>query len=460
MLGVKSLVVNNGPTTLLGPISFDLPAGSALVIMGETGAGKSLIAQAVMGTIPVPLNVDGEISFDSTRIDQLSKKEIELLWGNHIASLPQEPWRALSPLARSYQQIYESHRYVAALDPGKAAQCTDADFESLNLQGAQNKRPGELSGGMGQRVAIAAALAAKARLLLADEPTKGLDEDRKEAVIDILKSVLHRQAGLVVITHDVSVAKSVGGKILVLKDGAVIEQGDTVDVLTHPVHDYTRELIDANPSRWDVTPTVEEGKPLLTLKKLVAGRGGKALTKPLDLYFSQGRRVAVTGPSGTGKSTLLDTIAEIIKPLSGSIERSAIIKQTDIQKIYQDPPAAFAPHVSLRNSLNDVAKLHDVSWQIVEEYLDQLGVSTDLLNRLPNAVSGGELQRIAIARALMVKPKLILADEPTSRLDPITQKHTMKLLADVANAHHTAVLLVTHDRTLAKKWTDETIFLD
>ena len=145
-------------------------------------------------------------------------------------------------------------------------------------------------------------------------------------------------------------------------------------MLTHPVHDYTRELIDADPSRWDVTPTVEEGKPLLTLKKLVAGRGGKALTKPLDLYFSQGRRVAVTGPSGTGKSTLLDTIAEIIKPLSGSIERSAIIKQTDIQKIYQDPPAAFAPHVSLRNSLNDVAKLHDVSWQIVEEYLSLIHI--------------------------------------------------------------------------------------
>lgn len=198
---------------------------------------------------------------------------------------------------------------------------------------------------------------------------------------------------------------------------------------------------------------------VLELKQLVAGRNGVALTQPLNLSVTAGRRVAITGSSGKGKSTLLDTIANIIEPVGGSIVRHTALSRTDIQKICQDPPAAFAPSVSLRNSLNDVAKLHNVSWSTIEPYLARLGVDLELLQRKPNAVSGGELQRVAIARALIVQPKLILADEPTSRLDPVTQRQTMDLLAEVAEENNTAVLLVTHDSTLAKSWTEETICL-
>lgn len=460
MLSVESLIVKNGQSTLLGPISLEVPAGEALVIMGETGAGKSLIAQAILGALPKPLSVTGSISLSGTSLESLDRKERELLWGTSIASLPQEPWRALSPLVRSYDQVFESHHHVAGLNAKAACQFTDKDFEKLNLQGAQRKRPGELSGGMGQRVAFAAALAGRAPVLLADEPTKGLDENRKAAVIDILKKIPDRQGSLIVITHDVSVAKSVGGKILVLRDGALVEEGDTKEVLSAPRHDYTRELIEADPSRWEKKAASTAIETFLELDKLVSGRDGSALTKPVDLKVTRGRRVAITGSSGKGKSTLLDTIANLISPISGSIVHHDELKSTDIQKIYQDPPAAFASRVSLKSSLNDVAKLHNVGWQTVEEYLKRLGIGLELLERRPNAVSGGELQRIAIARALIVKPKLILADEPTSRLDPITQKQTMDLLADVANENDTAILLVTHDSTLAENWTEETVSLD
>jgi peptide/nickel transport system ATP-binding protein len=333
------------------------------------------------------------------------------------------------------------------------------NFKTLNLEGAHRKRPFQLSGGMGQRVAFAAALAGGAPVLLADEPTKGLDENRKETVVDVLKQVPNRQGALVVITHDVSVAKSIGGNILVLKDGVLVESGDTLSVLNSPRHEYTNQLIQADPSRWQAVTVTRSDRPVLELNRLVAGRNGVAMTNPLDLSITEGRRVAITGPSGKGKSTLLDTLANLIDPISGSIDRQASLRPTDIQKIYQDPPAAFAPSVTLKNSLNDVAKLHNVSWGAVDEYLSRLGINLGLLERRPNAVSGGELQRVAIARALIVRPKLILADEPTSRLDPVTQRQTLDLLAEVAIENNTAVLLVTHDSALAQNWTEEIICL-
>jgi len=464
MLNVEALTVSHGKTILIGPVSFSVPAGSSLVIMGETGAGKSLIAQAIMGALSDALYSTGSIHVDGTRLDQLAQQEMEQLWGRKIAMLPQEPWRALDPLMRADQQVIESYRFVAATDTASAATNTHRDFETLGLSDAKHKRSGQLSGGMGQRVAFAAAMAGGAPVLLADEPTKGLDAQRTDTVIQALKQVPASNGVLVVITHDVSVATRVGGQILVMKEGEIVESGDTESVLSNPQHAYTKALIKADPQHWDdshrsARDTGESSDAPMQLDQLVCGRNSTALTPAVDLLINKGRRIAITGPSGVGKSTLLDTVAGLIAPVSGSVSKATAFSPTDIQKVYQDPPAAFASTLSLRKHLADVAKLHHVPWYTVEETLGQLGVSLDLLDRKPDAVSGGELQRIAIARALMVKPKILLADEPTSRLDPLTQQQTMALLGSVTDQTDTAVILVTHDHALAEKWSDAVVSL-
>lgn len=457
MLKLQSVTVSHRRQKLIGPVSFEVVAGEPLVIMGETGAGKSLIAQAMMGTLPDTLNATGEIYLNDRRIDNLHRTDRQRLWGHSLAMLPQEPWHALDPLMPAINQVYESHRFVAGHSRKRAQQNAQTDFQKHNLLGAERKRPGQLSGGMGQRVAFAAALAGGAPVLLADEPTKGLDADRASEVVNSLKEVANIGGVLVVITHDVAVASAIGGELLVLKEGLVIESGATQKILDTPQHPYTKTLIRAEPKYWKKTPATGTEPTLLKTKQLIAGRLGKAMTPAVDLQLLTGQRVAITGPSGIGKSTLLDTIANLIKPIAGAAIPCSGMRPTDIQKLYQDPPASFPPAISLRKTLDDVARLHQIPWSEIEALLSRLKINLDILQRTPDAVSGGELQRIAIARTLSIKPKLLLADEPTSRLDPVTQQETMQLLAEVTRFNKTAVLLVTHDKVMAQKWAEHTL---
>ena len=245
-LEVESLTVNAGSTRLLGPISFSVPTGGTLTIMGETGAGKSLLAQAILGALPRGLSAHGRIVFDSRRIDSLPSQDRSTLWGRQIIVLPQEPWRALNPLMRSAAQVHETHRFVAARKPHDARMATAADFVALDLAGAERRLPGTLSGGMAQRVAFAAARAGGATLLIADEPTKGLDADRALAVTDLLASVSAEDGALITITHEIGVARRLGGTVLI-----PVEQGPSESVLEHPVSAYGQALVAADPANWN-----------------------------------------------------------------------------------------------------------------------------------------------------------------------------------------------------------------
>ncbi|MFK7994850.1 MAG: ABC transporter ATP-binding protein [Granulosicoccus sp.] len=457
---VEALSVFAGTIRLLGPVSFELKAGRALVIMGETGAGKSLLAQAILGTLPDGLVAKGVIQLNGERIDHLSQQERSRFWGREVAILPQEPWRALDPLMQSATQINESHRFVAGLSGREALLATQDDFNTLDLNGAEQRLPSALSGGMAQRVAFAAATAADARVLIADEPTKGLDVERRAKVIELLARQPRQGGTLVAITHEASVARKLGGDIMVLKSGELVESGSAEEVLKTPRAAYTQCLLDAEPQAWPKRATSKKGPLLLSARELGISRGDKRLISDFNLELQANERIAITGPSGVGKTSLLDVLAGIRNPDQGQVERVVSVSSTGIQKLYQDPPAAFPNKVSLGKNLRDVARLHGVEWSVVTGYLSQLGIHPSLIERRPDAVSGGELQRISIVRALTAKPSILLADEPTSRLDPVTQRETLSLIADIAAERGIAVVLVTHDSCIAEKWADRQYVLE
>ena len=456
---VDALSVFAGSARLIGPVSFAVSASDTLVIMGETGAGKSLIAQAILGTLPGALRAEGQIEVNGRRVDTLSQVDRAAMWGHEIATLPQEPWRALDPLMRSFRQVAESFRYVAGKARADAHKETQGAFVSLGLTGAENRLPGALSGGMAQRVAFAAATAGNAPILLADEPTKGLDHERHIKVIELLAEVPAAGGTLVAITHAVSVALRLGGHLIVLRDGQLVEQGPVEAVLSKPSSSYTQELLDADPQSWQHSEPHPAGDVLLTAQNLAIERNGKTLISGFDLTLCAGERIALVGPSGIGKTSLLDALAGLLPPSAGSVVRAASLSRHAVQKLYQDPPAAFPARVPLRLALRDVARLHQTDWSRVAQILEHLGIHPSLLERTPDAVSGGELQRISIVRALTVRPRVLLADEPTSRLDPITQRDTLAMLEQVAAEENIAVVLVTHDPDIASKWADRVVHL-
>lgn len=436
---------------LLRGVSLSVAPGVPLTVLGETGSGKTLVVDAVMGTLAPGLRATGHVMVDGVQADAGDAAARRHLWGRRLALLPQEPWLALDPTMRALPQVEESHALVRNTQPVDARVAGQADLAALGIdKDAQRRFPCQLSGGMAQRVAIAAARAGGASILLADEPTKGLDAGRRDAVVEALRVALGEGGALLCITHDVAVARALGGEVAVMLDGAVVEHGPADRVLSYPEHAYTRRLLAAEPSAWPEAERLAPGATVIEAENLTVSVGDRTLFSGLDLRLGAGEWVSVTGPSGCGKSTLGNVLLGLRRPDSGRVRRAAG-SATRFGKLYQDPVATFAPHRTLRTALAEVAALHRVPWVQAGALMEKLRVANALLDRLPDAVSGGELQRIAIIRALLPGPVFLFADEPTSRLDPITQRDTLDALKIATAERGCAVLLVTHDPALAAK---------
>ncbi|QIW16229.1 ABC transporter ATP-binding protein [Pasteurellaceae bacterium RH1A] len=445
--------------TLVEPISLSLEAGQNITILGETGSGKSLLIQAIMGALPEGLTASGEIEMESCKMSD----KFDRLWGKTLVMLPQEPRRSLDPIMAINKQVWESYHFVAGLD-SQTAHNQAADYlQSLDLKEAQNRYPHQLSGGMAQRASFAIATASGGKILLADEPTKGLDPLSKQSVIDLLKAAYQQGGGLLTITHDIEVAEALGGEIMVMKKGKLLEQGRAEEILNQPQDPYTQALIGADPKYWESLSASLEGsdKRLLSVKNLTVARGKRTLFKNLSFDLNKGQILGIVGPSGIGKSTLADVLCSLLKPTSGQVVwHSTCHKKHQVLKLYQDPPEAFAPNVSLQTLLDDVINYHKLDRSLIPALLEQLGLNPELLNRTADTVSGGELQRVAILRALLLEPVLLFADEVTSRLDPITQQEVISLLVNQCRARNCALMIVSHDQHLIEKSCDKVVNLE
>lgn len=439
-------------------VSLTVLAGQRLTILGESGSGKSILAQAIMGTLPTGLKANGEIAVWGKPVvgNQAVTHAQQPLWGHQLAMLPQEPWLALDPTMRIHRQVAEVPHFVNGQTWPAARHSADLALAPLQLQHAAHKYPHQISGGMAQRVSFAATCAAGAKLLIADEPTKGLDAALRNQVAALLAAHIHatdaqEDHALITITHDVALARRLGGTVAIMLEGLIIEQGPASEILEHPQHAYSQALIQADPARWHdlVTPLSADAQPVIQATGLAKSFARERLFSDVSLSIHQSEIVAVTGPSGCGKTTLGHILLGLERPDAGTVHRPASTPPHTFQKLYQDPPAAFAPSRSLRQSLHDLITLHRLSWLDASELMRELKLGAELLDRLPDQVSGGELQRFALLRVLLLKPAFIFADEPTSRLDPITQKVTMTLICASANAHRFGVILVTHDAAVA-----------
>ena len=449
LLAVEGLSVHVGAKALLRDVSFSLRAGEVLTLLGESGAGKSLLAQAVMGNLPGTLRAGGMVTLDGVASRAENAKARRPRWGRTLALLPQEPALALDPLMRIAPQLSETHELVRGAGFEEAEAAALCDLEAAGLADSARQYPWQLSGGMAQRAAATVARAGGARILLVDEPTKGLDARWRRHAVEMLQAVQRDGGCVVVITHDLRVAQALGGQLIVLRAGEVVEQGDARAILANPQHAFTRRLVAADPAHWTKRAPAAPGAVVVTARGLSKGFGSKVLFEDIDLRLRAGDRFVVQGPSGTGKSTLGNVLLGLLPADRGEVRRAEGLAPTALQKLYQDPVASFAPRISLERSLRDVAQRHGCGWQDVRRRLERLAVPEDLLARKPTEVSGGELQRVALARVLTVQPSLLFADEPTSRLDPVSQQEAMAVLLDAVEESGAALMLVTHDDDIA-----------
>ncbi|HBF28249.1 ATP-binding cassette domain-containing protein [Rhizobium sp.] len=443
----KRFAVNGQDFTALQDISLKLREGEFTAIVGASGCGKSTLLRLLVG---LDREFDGSITVDGRPLAGIGADR-GIVFQEHRLF----PWLS----------VQQNIALGLANDNGSAAthaRLVQEHIELVGLKGFEQALPHQLSGGMAQRVAFAAARAGGARIVIADEPTKGLDIARRDEVIDLLMREVRAGGTVLTITHDLELARRMGGDLAVMLEGRIIETGAAEDVLSNPAHGYTKRLIAADPTHWadpaqPLSASSSASKPVLVASGLGKTRGGKPLFSHIDLSVQPGEIVGVTGPSGSGKSSLGDILLGLLAPDAGRVSRAEGVSRHRYQKIYQDPPSAFPPRATIRRTLVDLVALHGLKASAILPLMHRLRLNPSLLDRRPGEVSGGELQRFALLRVLLLDPVFLFADEPTSRLDPITQQETIALLVELAREKGCALLIVSHDTALIEKTCDRTI---
>ncbi|MDY5822948.1 MAG: ABC transporter ATP-binding protein [Helicobacter sp.] len=461
-------------------INIEIKQGQILGLAGESGSGKSLLARIIMGLEP-NINIHkGEIRFCNYDLLQLQKERksktittqnlsMQNILGKEISYIPQDPLSSLNPLHKIYKQIEETliiHNLMRDSKQRKAhieSICNEVGLDCSLL----TRYPHELSGGQRQRVAISLALVANPKLIICDEPTTALDMSLSMQVINLLKQIAkkHRVA-MLFITHDLGILRALCDTYIIMQNGHIIE---TLTLHSTPKHSYTQKLFQANfleTKQYNTTqtPTIMQLKDFsVGVKKSKYFRKKLSIiTKNVNLTLQEGKTLGIIGESGSGKSSLAKGILHLMDTqgidsyfnqtlsYNGKVDKRYLKEmRKNMQVVFQDSMSSLNPRFRVKDLVSEGLKLQKKSdesiMQEIEKIFNVLDLDRSLLTHYPSELSGGQRQRVAIARSMVLNPKILILDEPTSALDKFVQKNTLKLLHDVQKAYNVSYILITHD---------------
>ena len=465
-------------------LDLDLAAGEFLGIVGESGSGKSQAMMAAMGLLAANGTASGSVRYRGSEILGLPPAALNAYRGRRIAIIFQEPMTSLDPLFRIGAQIAAPLRRHLGLSR-QAARARALELLELVRMPQPERRldsyPHELSGGQRQRVMIAMALAADPDILIADEPTTALDVTIEAEILALIADLRARLGmAVILISHDLGLVRRHAGRIVVMKDGAVVEEGPTEAILTRPREAYTRALVAAEPSGRKPPPPA--GAPVLLearevrvtydLSRGFLGRHRLALhaVDGVSLTISRGQTLGLVGESGSGKSTLGRALLKLV-PAAGEIRfedralapldrRAMRPLRRHLQSVFQDPYGSLSPRMTVGEIVTEGLLVHEPGLSRAQrdaraaDALAEVSLDPAMRNRYPHEFSGGQRQRIAIARAMILKPALVVLDEPTSALDRTVQASICRLLAELQAKHDLAFLFISHDLAVVRAMAD------
>ena len=452
------------PETVVEDFDISVSAGEIVGIVGESGSGKSMSAHAIAGLLSrKDMKKRGRIVFEGEELLTMERSRLRGLQGDDIAVVFQEPMTSLNPVKTIGWQVEEAlriHRDMSDEQRKERAIQMMRDVEINDPERRYYQYPHELSGGLRQRVMIAAALICGPKLLIADEPTTALDVTIQAQIIELLKRINRKsKTAILFISHDLGVIRTLCSRVVVMNKGRIVESGTVEDVFNNPKEEYTRQLIGAIPQFAKVAPPfdVTDKKPILEVKnvsaryKKVTGyfspkAKSKQIVKNASLMMYEGQIMGLVGESGSGKTTLGKTILGMLDDTEGQIIHYSKMPQM----IFQDPYGSLNPARRVGWILTEPMRIKGgftVSEQKEKavKMLELVGLDESFWDRRTSALSGGQRQRVCIALALMMEPKLIIADEPVSALDVTVQRQVINLLIRLNKELGIAILFISHD---------------
>ncbi len=524
MLTIKDLEVKFpsrfGDVTAIADVDMTIAPGEIHGLVGESGAGKSTVGAAVIGLLSAPGYIaNGSLTLGDTDLRSLSEREAHAIRGDRISMIFQDPQTSLNPLMTIEDQLVETIQAHSDVNHSAAVKRAVDLLEEIGIKNAAERikaYPHQFSGGMRQRVVIALAICTDPELIIADEPTTALDVAVQSQVLDLIRRLAKdRQIAFMLITHDIGVIAQIADRVTVMRNGRVMETGETQQVLTRPTHPYTRALMDAVPpldhriTRFrvpDDAPTVTPGSTAdnaaerwllegqqhdltgLTLKDLHLSFPGTRTSmwrKPapfvalqdINLTIRPGSIMGLVGESGSGKSTLAKAITGLIAPTSGTMMLGDRVlppgkarKRNDpsrqlIQMVFQDPYSSLNSRHRIGDILSEPLWLYGFVNEaaarraLAASMLELVGMAPDAIDKYPHQFSGGQRQRVAVARALLAHPRFLICDEPTSALDVSIQAEILNLLKDLQSVFGLTILFISHNLAVVRQMADDTAVL-